>query len=141
MFNRLLCLLCCALLAFFPAVCLAQEGAFVMAGYDGEEGGHDWATNQFFARMQDRTGIAFTFQQYDKRAEWQSAKDAMFQSGELPDVLFKATLSTEELIRYTSSGQLIDLLPLLEEHAPNLWKLLSENPDWLKAITLPNGKG
>ena len=62
------------------------------------------------------------------------------ENGQLPDVLFKAALTTEELIRYTESGQLIDLLPLLEENAPNLWALLTENPDWLKAITLPSGK-
>ena len=140
MLNRLLCLLCCAVLALFPALALAQEGSFIMAGYDGEESSHDWATNQFFVRMQERTGISFTFQQYVKRAEWQAAKDSMFQSGELPDVLFKAALTTDELIRYTNSGQLIDLLPLLEENAPNLWRLLSEHPEWLRAITLPNGK-
>jgi len=31
-------------------------------------------------------------------------------------------------------------MPLLEQHAPNLWALLTENPEWLRAITLPNGK-
>ena len=141
MIRRFLVCLLCLLLAAAPAFSLAEETQFVMAGFDGEESTHVWSTNGFFTRMQERTGLSFTFQQYNKRTEWQAAKNAMFaQGGQLPDVLFKAELSTEELIRYTESGQLIDLKPLFEEHAPNLWKLLGEHPDWLKAITLPNGK-
>lgn len=140
MFKLLLCCLCCMLMAVLPAVSLA-ETAFTMAGYDGEESSHDWNNNAFFTRMQERTGLSFTFMQFTKASEWQAAKNAMFaEGGQLPDVLFKAALSTSELIRYTESGQLIDLKPLLEENAPNLWALLQQNPDWLKAITLPNGK-
>lgn len=140
MFRRAFCLLCCLMLVLVPVLSMA-EGAFTMAGFDGEDSTRDWATNGFFSRMEARTGISFTFQQYNARAKWQAAKDAMFaEGGELPDVLFKAALTTDELIRYTESGQLIDLLPLLEENAPNLWALLQANPDWLQAITLPSGK-
>ena len=117
------------------------EGAFTMAGYDGENSTHDWNTNGFFLRMQERTGLTFTFDQYTSLEKWQAAKEAMFApGGELPDVLFKAALTTEEMIRYSDSGQLIDLGPLLEENAPNLWALLEAHPDWREAITLPNGK-
>lgn len=140
MLHRIVCLLCCAVLAFAPLGSLAEEVRFVMAGYDGEESTRQWEDNQFFTRMQARTGLTFDYRQYNKRSEWNKAKEAMFANGDLPDVLFKAALTTEELIRYTDSGQLIDLLPLLPEHAPNLWKLLEQNPDWLKSITLPNGK-
>ena len=139
MFKRILCCLCCVLMAVLPAVSVA-ESAFVMAGFDGEDSAHDWNTNRFFTRMQERTGVSFTFQQYIKRADWETAKQAMFApGGQLPDVLFKAELSSDELIRYTQSGQLVDLKPLLEENAPNLWALLQANPAWLQAITLPNG--
>ncbi|MFH1513047.1 MAG: hypothetical protein ABIG45_06805, partial [Bacillota bacterium] len=119
---------------------LASASALTMAGFDGESSNHTWSENSFFQRMQERTGLSFTFQQYNKAAEWQQAKDAMFASGELPDVLFKAALSTEEQIKYSDSGQLIDLLPLLKDNAPNLWAMLEANPEWLEAITLPNGK-
>ena len=140
MSHRLICLLCCALLALLRALGLAAEGSFVMAGYDGEDSTHDWETNKFFERMQERTGISFTFRQYNKRAKWQDAKTEMFSGGEMPDVLFKAALNTEELVRWTDSGHLIDLAPLIPENAPNLSRLLDENPEWRKAITLPNGK-
>ena len=137
MLKRFLCLL--TVLLLLPAACLAQE--FVMAGFDGQDSAKDWAANDFFVRMQERTGVGFTFQEYNDAAKWQAAKDAMFaEGGSLPDVLFKAALTSDELVHYTDSGQLIDLLPLLPENAPNLWALLQENPDWLAAITLPNGK-
>ncbi len=140
MSRRILGLLLSLMLALVPALGLAQT-TFTMAGFDGEESTRDWATNGFFTRMEARTGLSFTFQQYNAGDKWQAAKNAMFaDGGQLPDVLFKAALTTDELIRYTDSGMLIDLLPLLEENAPNLWALLQANPDWLKAITLPNGK-
>lgn len=138
MLRRVLCCLLC-LLVLAPAA--LAEGTFTMAGFDGESSTHDWNSNGFFTRMQARTGLSFTFEQYTSLEKWQKAKDAMFApGGELPDVLFKAALTTPELIRYSDSGQLIDLGPLLEEYAPNLWALLQEHPDWLEAITLPNGK-
>lgn len=138
MFRRIFCILLCLLLAAVPALSLAQS--FSMAGFDGQDSSHDWTTNHFFTRMEERTGLNFTFQQYNSVEEWSKAKEAMFSGGEMPDVLFKAALTTDELIRFTESGQLIDLLPLLEENAPNLWNLLQQNPDWMRAITLPNGK-
>lgn len=140
MFRRILCILCCVLM-ILPFAAAAEETAYVMAGFDGEDSTHNWNTNLFFERMQARTGLSFTFQQYTKLNDWNKAKAAMFADGaDMPDVLFKAALTTEELIRYTDSGKLIDLAPLLPEHAPNLWAILQENPDWLKAITLPSGK-
>ena len=118
MFKRILCCLCCVLMAVLPVASMA-EASFTMAGYDGEDSSHDWNNNGFFTRMQERTGVSFTFAQYNKESDWQKAKDAMFaEGGQLPDVLFKAALTTSELIRYTESGQLIDLKPLLEETHP-----------------------
>lgn len=140
MSHRIICLVCCALLLLLPAMSLAENAHFVMAGYDGEDSVHVWETNQFFERMNARTGLSFTFRQYNKYEEWQKAKQDMFSGGEMPDVLFKAALNTEELMRWTQSGQLIDLAPLLEENAPNLTALFNGHPEWKKAVTLPNGK-
>lgn len=139
MMKRITALLLCAVLALTAFSAVAES--YRMAGFDGQDSEHDWTTNRFFTRMEARTGLTFTFDQYTDASKWQAAKDAMFaEGGQLPDVLFKAALTTEELLRYTESGQIIDLAPLLEENAPNLWALLQEHPDWLSAITLPNGK-
>jgi putative aldouronate transport system substrate-binding protein len=111
-----------------------------MAGFDGEGSERRWEENAFFTRMEARTGVQFTFDQAADADAWQKAKDTMFATGTLPDVLFKAQLSLREQLAYAQSGQLIDLKPLLKDNAPHLWALLEAHPDWLAAITLPSGQ-
>lgn len=128
-----------AILLLVLAAPVSAEGTYVMAGFDGDNLYHDWNTNLFFQRMQEKTGVTFTFQQYDDYDNWQAAKTEMFATGELPDVLFKAELTPQETMEYYESGQLIDLAPLLDEYMPNLSALLAANPEWAKDITLSNG--
>ena len=101
-------LLLCMLLFAVPA--MAQE-SFTMAGYDDSSVGHVWEDNLFFQRMEEKTGVHFAFDQSTEYSEWQQKKESMFASGELPEVLFKAELSTEEILRYYEAGQLLDLRP------------------------------
>lgn len=140
MLKRMVCLLCCAALACLTPFSALATTSYKMAGFDGDSSNHTWADNAFFTRMEARTGLSFTFDEYTDYQKWQAAKTQMFSDGTLPDVLFKAELSTREQIEYAQSGQLIDLKPLLETNAPNLWALLQAHPDWLAAITLPDGK-
>ena len=140
MLKRTICLVCCAVLALLLPIGALADDTFSMAGFDGDSSNHVWDNNAFFTRMQDRTGVSFTFTEYTDFTKWQAAKQAMATGGELPDVLFKAELTTREQIEYSQNGMLIDLKPLLEKNAPNLWALLQTHPDWMKAITLPDGK-
>ncbi len=111
-----------------------------MAGYDDEATGHVWEDNKFFERLEVISGVSLEMTQYTKASDWQAAKAAML-SGEmaLPDFLFKANLTPQETMAWKEQGKLIDLRPLLEDHAENLWALLQSHPDWLQAITLPDG--
>ena len=139
-FKRVLCLALAAALCL-AGVGLAEEGsetAFVMAGFDSTTY-RDWTTNQFFSRMEDITGVHFHYRQYTDAAEWQKAKASMTAGSEMPDVLFKAALSSDECLEMREKGVLIDLKPYLEEYCPHLWAMLSEHPDYLAAITLPDG--
>ena len=133
------CLLALAMLLMTFAA--GAEGAYTMAGFDGDGANHDWNTNLFFQRMEEKTNVHFEFQQVTDYDQWQSVK-AGYASGEtaMPDVLFKAGLSTQEMQEWFAAGKIIDLKPYLEEHAPNLWALLQQNPEWEKAITLPTGE-
>lgn len=133
--KRLLCLL---LVLMLPCAALAE---YTMAGYDDKDTYRDWNTNQFFQRMEARTGVTFTYRQYTSQADWQAAKAAM-QAGDasLPDVLFKALLSPAECMDLLDRGVLIDLAPYLAEYCPNLTAILNAHPDYWQAITLPDGR-
>ena len=116
-----------------------QAPDYVMEGYDGGSSNHDWETNLFFQRMQEKTGISFEYRQYTDEEAWESRKTALTDGENLPDVLFKAGLDDAETLAMAESGVLIDLKPYLAEYAPDLWALLEANPDYLEAITLPDG--
>ena len=90
MFKRFLCLFLALML---PCVALAD---YVMAGLDPENTYRDWNTNLFMKRMQEKTGVVFTYQQYKDAAQWKQAKASMTADGDLPDVLFKAEMTTQE---------------------------------------------
>lgn len=101
---------------------------------------HDWDTNQFFQVMEEKTGVVFSISEYTNATTWTEVKQAML-SGEvaMPDVLFKAELTPQETVAFYEAGKLIDLRPYLEEYAPNVYALLQAHPDWLEAISLPDG--
>lgn len=133
------CLLAVAMLLItFGA---AAESRYSMAGFDGDGANHDWTTNLFFQRMEEQTGISFDFYQVTDYDTWQAAKAAYANgTAAMPDVLFKAGLTTQEMQEWLAAGKIIDLKPYLEEYAPNLTALLKANPDWEAAITLPTGE-
>ena len=135
-----------ACMLLFVLTVLAASGAYAqtayrVAGYDHQDTGHVWETNLFFERMQEKTGVTLELTQYTTEEAWNKAKDAMFaDGGDLPDALFKASLTPQETQRWYEEGKLIDLRPYLAEYAPNLWALLQANPEWMEAVTLPGGE-
>ena len=138
MYKRVLALVLSLMLVSLSALSLA-EGTFSMAGYDAEDS-HNWANNHALERIEERSGVHFTYNQYTDTEEWTNAKKAMTKdSADLPDVLFKASLTQDEAQELYDRGVLIDLRPYLEEYAPNLSALLKEHPDWESAITLADG--
>lgn len=137
LFSLMLALVLCA--AVVPGA--YAENSFTLAGYEHEDTGRVWTENLFFQRMEERSGIHFEINQYTTEESWQSAKDGMLAGNvELPDVLFKADLSTLETMKWYEAGRIIDLTPYLEQYAPNLWALLEANPEWKEAVTLPTGE-
>lgn len=139
--RRMLSALLAILLTLIP-LCVQGEQSFSMMGYDNDSSGRVWENNKFFSRMAEKIGVSFTFEQYQTEEAYTKAMNelAAREIDALPDVLFKAELSQSKQLELSQADILIDLAPLLEANAPNLYKLLSENPQWEKAITLPDGK-
>ncbi len=131
--------LCVLVLMLFAATLAgAAETSFTMAGYDPEDTGHVWDDNLFFQRRESQSGIHFTFSQFTDSEEWHRTL-AGYTEQTIPDVLFKADLTVSETLSLYKKGLLIDLRPYLSEAMPNLSALLEAHPDWLSAISLPDG--
>ena len=131
--KRILCLLLTVLLL----TGMAQAEAMTMMGYD-ETNGRDWATSQFFTRMAERTGVSFELRQYSDRETYVKALANL--KSDMPDVLFRATLTPAQERDLLAEGILIDLAPLLADNAPNLNALLDAHPEWRAEITQPDGR-
>lgn len=133
--------LCLALAVTAPALAeeAAAQGQYVMAGFDGDNSYHDWNTHLFFKRMTEQTGVTFTFRQYTEYDKWTEAKAQMLAGGSVPDVMFKAELTQREIAAFHEKGLLLDLAPLLETNAPNLYALIQGDENLRAAITQPDG--
>ena len=139
--RKLFSLMLALILAMAAIPGAYAETAFTMAGYDPEDAGHEWTTNLFFQRMEERTGVHLELTQYTTTDAWNAAKEQMLAGTvALPDAFFKAELTPQETVQWLEAGKIIDLKPYLELYAPNLWALLSSNPEWMEAVTLPTGE-
>lgn len=141
LFRRMVCLLLAAAMCFGISAHAeeAESPSFIMAGFDNTQY-RDWINNEFFVRMEERTGVRFIYRQYNDEAKWTLEKASMTADGsDLPDVLFKASLTGAECMALRDKGVLIDLKPYLQECCPHLWAILEAHPDYLAAITLPDG--
>ena len=117
------------------------EEFVTMAGFEDQDTFRNWSENHFFQRMQEKTGIVFQFEQSMSLEAWNTRKASFLEpQAVLPEVLFKAELSPAQSIQMLKEGVLIDLAPLIEEHAPNLYALLEQYPQVREAITLPGGQ-
>ena len=118
----------------------AHADAMTLAGLETSES-IVWEGNSFWDSMREATGVSVEARAYSDEAEW-NAKKAKWLAGEgeLPEILFKARLSTLEEKELLDAGVLVDLAPYLEEYAPNLWKIFQARPEWLDAVRLADGR-
>ena len=140
--RRIATLILVVLILISSAAAESSKPDYILEGYDGDATNRVWETNAFFTRMAEKTGtgIRFQFRQADSYADWKERKEKIAAGENLPDVLFKAELTTQEIRKMYRDGILINLCEYnLEKNAPHLWALLEEKPEWKAAITLENG--
>ncbi|TNJ53653.1 extracellular solute-binding protein [Paenibacillus hemerocallicola] len=69
---------------------------------------------------------------------WKEKKNLMLASGDFPDAFFTG-LNMQDVVNYGSQGILIPLEGLIEQYAPNIKKVLDQNPTLRKMATAPDG--
>lgn len=98
----------------------------------------DWGEMGFFQEMEELTNINFTYRTSTSE-DFTQNKQLAFASLDLPDLFYGAELTDGEVVDYGSQGLLIPLEDLIEEYAPNIQRLLDEDPELKASITTPDG--
>lgn len=97
-----------------------------------------WDSLLLFKEMEKLTNIKIEFDTPPKDS-YEEKKNLAFASGDLPDFFFSGQLKDKDILNYGSQGLLIPLEVLIDQYAPNLKKLLADNPDVKRTITAPDG--
>ncbi|WP_211746641.1 extracellular solute-binding protein [Paenibacillus sp. Marseille-Q4541] len=103
-----------------------------------DTGMQNWNDMAVFDEMEKLTNIKFEFANAPMDS-FDTKKNLVFASGDLPDIFYGADLKPGEEVTYGSQGVLLPLEDLIDTYAPNLKKLLDENPEIRKSITTPDG--
>ncbi|WNQ12293.1 extracellular solute-binding protein [Paenibacillus aurantius] len=98
-----------------------------------------WETMPVIQEMEKRSNIKLTFQNAPLDS-FETKKNLVFASGNLPDIFYAADLKPAEQVTYGSQGVLLPLEKYIDGgYAPNLKKILDANPQIRKNITTPDG--
>ena len=98
----------------------------------------EWKDMSLWKWLSEQTGIQFEFDTPAAQG-YGEKKNLAFASDNLPDVFIGGGLSTKDELQYGMKQKM--LLPLDEyfDVAPNMVKMFETNPDWQKALTMPDG--
>lgn len=91
---------------------------------------------QWLAEMEAEANVEIEWEVI--RADWETVKSTRFAAGDIPDLLFNATLD-EDYTKY--NGLFLDMTPYLtEELTPNILAMFEEEPDTKVLSTTMEGK-
>lgn len=99
----------------------------------------DWENNKFFKRMNELTGLDFNYQVFNYEMYGTKKPLALSNVSQMPDFFMKAMFDKTEIVKYGSQGLIVPLENLIDEHMPNLKKLMEEDPKIAQFITAPDG--
>lgn len=102
--------------------------------------GKDLNEYKFFQDVESKTNIHINWN-LTPGSNWQEKKNLLFAGGELPDAFYAHGILNEDtdIVKYGSQGILIPLEGYIDKYAPNIKKLLQDNPTYKKQLTGPDG--
>src|SRR5699024_3415857 len=98
----------------------------------------DWNDVLILNEYEDMTNIDINWEMVPADG-LEEKRNLALSSNDLPDVFYAAIIPPSDLQKYGKQGTFIPLNDLIDEYAPNLRKVLDENPDIEKGLTLPDG--
>ena len=100
----------------------------------------DFNELKFFKQLEEKTNVHIDWISIPDEG-WKEKLGLMFAGNDLPDAFFgNWALTDNDVVKYSSQGMLAPIDKLIDEYAPNIKKHLSDNPDYKKLLTTPDGK-
>ncbi|MBF9017436.1 MULTISPECIES: ABC transporter substrate-binding protein [unclassified Oceanispirochaeta] len=100
----------------------------------------DYDTNDFTKHMEKRSDVKIDWETIPEQA-MEEKLNLVLASGDYPDVFFGLSFTDDKLSLYGTEEQLLmPLNDLIDQHMPNLKKVLDSIPGAWGAITSPDGK-
>lgn len=106
-----------------------------LAGGDVNPPMNDW---WIWEEYEKKTGIHINWEEIPGTAV-EEKKNLLMASKNKPDAFWQIGFTTEELIRYGADGGFIDISPYMDEHAPNVKKVLEGINGGMQSCTMPDG--
>ncbi len=103
----------------------------------GNEG--DYSSAYTYQTLAEATGINIEFKMLSE-ATFSTQIDLIIASGDTPDFYGRSLGSYDSKLQAAVEEEVvIDILPLVEENAPDLWALMESDPDWKTKLTNSDG--
>lgn len=99
----------------------------------------DFNSMEILTSIDEKTGVDVVYEGIASNV-WPEKKNLIFASTDLPDIFMGGGLSDSDIIKYSQQGLLLPLDELINQYAPNVKKMLDENPKVEKALRSPDGK-
>ncbi|PAV31151.1 ABC transporter substrate-binding protein [Virgibacillus profundi] len=98
----------------------------------------DWNDVMVFNEYEKMTNIDIEWEMVP-HASLSEKRNLALASGNMPDAFHSAGMPVADILKYGQQGLFIPLNDLIDQYAPNLKKIMEENPDVKKALTFPDG--
>lgn len=98
-----------------------------------------WNDLMIWNEYEDRTNINVDWEQVPNTSLEEKRNLILASNEDLPDVFYSAGIPVQDVYKYGKQGTFIELNDLIDEYAPNLKKLMDEDPSIQDAITFPDG--
>ncbi|MFB5660403.1 extracellular solute-binding protein [Alteribacillus sp. HJP-4] len=91
-----------------------------------------------YERLEEKTGVEIDWRSFTGES-FQDKRNLAMSSGEMPDAIKNAGYSDYELLELAEDEAIIPLNDLIENHMPNLKKVLEEKPEYEAMMTAEDG--
>ncbi|MED1205971.1 ABC transporter substrate-binding protein [Heyndrickxia acidicola] len=91
-----------------------------------------------FQRLEKKTNVHIDWTNYSSD-QFGDKRNLEIASGDLPDAIFNAGLSDNDILRYAKQGVIVPVEKLINKDMPNLKKILDTHPQYKKLITASDG--